>query len=280
MPVVSRPALCGSLVGLAACGLLACGGLAPDVLPGSEPPPLPSIEHPPEPDPCASGAFCFDGQLGSELQPLSLGGRATLTTAVVLSPKTQGQTVRFSVKTEVPANDLLIEVSPQQITAGAETNIPVTIRLRLPTGSAYDGGKTLSLHAELEGPAAQSGDSRAVAIPVDPKLVVEYAGKGGTATPHTWTIPGNDPLPIGAAGAQAPTPVKLRRGGVRVQLVNKDASASHVLHCSGPIPHQPVNQPTPPGGAYSVTVQTAGTASCYDHNLESQSVAVYFQFNN
>ena len=25
--------------------------------------------------------------------------------------------------------------------------------------------------------------------------------------------------------------------------------------------------------------QTSGSASCYDHNLESQSVAVYFQFN-
>lgn len=280
MPHVPGTHVCGTLLRLSACLLLGCGGLAPDVLPGNDPPPLPSIEHPPEPDPCGSGAFCFDSQLGADLQPLSLGAKTTLTTSVVLARQVVGQTLRFSVKTDVPANDLLIEVSPQTLTAPAEANIPVTISLRVPTGSAYDGGKTLALHAELDGPAAQAGDSRAVPIPFEPKLIVEYAGKGGTATPHTWTIPGNDPLKIGAAGAQAPTPIKLRRGGVRLQFINRDPTASHVLHCSGPIPHQAVNMPTAPGAAYTATVQMAGTASCYDHNLESQSVAVYFQFNN
>ena len=260
--------------------LVNCGGLAPDVLPSAEPPPLPNIEHPPEPDPCASGAFCFDGQLGTDLAPLSLGAKTTLTTAVVLSRQAMGQTVRFSVKTDVPANDLYIDVSPASLTVTADANVPVTISLRVPTGSSLDSGKTFALHADLEGPTGTSGDSRAVSIPFDPKLVVEYSGKGGTATPHTWTIPGNDPLKIGAAGAQAPTPVKLRRGGVKLQFVNKDPTASHVLHCSGPIPHQAVNMPTPPNAAYSPQITTAGTASCYDHNLESQSVAVYFQFSN
>lgn len=279
MPFRSRPHAPATLLSLGCSLLLGCGGLSPDVLPANEPPPVPSSEHPPEPDPCAAGAFCFDGQFGADIAPLTLGAKTTLTTAVVLSRQAMGQTVRFSIKTDVPANDLLIEVAPQSITATSDPNIPVTISLRVPTGSAYDGGKTLALHAELDGPAAPAGDSRAVVLPIDPKLIVEYAGKGGTATPHTWTIPGNDPLRIGAAGAQAPTPIKLRRGGVRLQFVNKDTAASHVLHCSGPIPHQAVNMPTPPGGAYSVTVQTAGTGSCYDHNLESQSVAVYFQFN-
>lgn len=266
------------LVGLS--GLAVGCGIAPDVLPAMEVPPLPSTEHPPEPDPCASGVFCFDGQFGAELMPISLGQKTTISTAVVLSKQAMGQNVRFSVKTDVPANDLLVEVSPSMLPAAAEANIPVTISLRVPTGSAYDGSKTIALHAELDGPSAGGGDSRAVAIPFDPKLVVEYSGKGGTATPHTWTIPGNDPLKIGAAGAQAPTPIKLRRGGVKLQFVNKDATASHVLHCSGPIPHQAVNMPTPPNAAYAPMITASGMASCYDHNLESQSVAVYFQFNN
>ena len=266
------------LVGLS--GLAVGCGIAPDVLPAMEVPPLPSTEHPPEPDPCGSGVFCFDGQFGAELMPISLGQKTTISTAVVLSKQAMGQNVRFSVKTDVPANDLLVEVSPSMLPAAAEANIPVTISLRVPTGSAYDGSKTIALHAELDGPSAGGGDSRAVAIPFEPKLVVEYSGKGGTATPHTWTIPGNDPLKIGAAGAQAPTPIKLRRGGVKLQFVNKDATASHVLHCSGPIPHQAVNMPTPPNGAYAPMITASGMASCYDHNLESQSVAVYFQFNN
>lgn len=273
-----RDLLCFVLVGLGGLGV-GCG-ITPDVLPAVEVPPLPNTEHPPEPDPCASGVFCFDGQFGSELLPLSLGSKTTLNTAVVLSKQAMGQSVRFSVKTDIPANDLLVEVSPQQIPAAAEANVPVTLSLRIPTGSAYDGSKTIALHAEVDGPAGPGGDSRAIAVPFEPKLVVEYSGKGGTATPHTWTIPGNDPLKIGTAGSQAPTPVKLRRGGVKLQFVNKDPTASHVLHCSGPIPHQQVNMPTPPNGAYSPMITTAGMASCYDHNLESQSVAVYFQFNN
>jgi len=271
---------CAWLLSVGGSLFLGCGGLAPDVLPGNDPPPLPSIEHPPEPDPCASGAFCFDSQFGSDLSPLSLGAKATISTAVTLSRQAMGQTLSFSLVTDVPGNDLLAEVSPKSLAMVRDTNIPVTVSLRIPTGSAYEGGKTLALRAEVDGPAGTRGDSRAVVVPLDPKLVVEYSGKGGTATPHTWTIPGNDPLKIGAAGSQAPTPLKLRRGGVRLQFVNKDPTASHVLHCSGPIPHQPVNMPTPPGGTYSVLVQTAGTASCYDHNLESQSVAVYFQFMN
>lgn len=257
-----------------------CGGVIVPAEPGDEyVPPLPKMEHPKDPDPCATGAFCFDAQLGAKLDPMTLGSKLQINTAVVLSSQLKGQTVNFSVVTSVPQSDLMIDVSPKTIVAD-DFNVPVSISLYLPTTSAYDGGKPITLHAEVMGPSGMNGDSTAVNIAVDPKLVVEYSGKGGMATPHTWMIPGSDPLKIGAAGQAAPTMIKLRQQGVRVQFVNKDNAASHIIHCGGSIPHQPTDKPTPPNGNYSVMVQTTGGASCYDHNLESQSVAVYFQFNN
>jgi hypothetical protein len=263
----------------AGSAVASCGGLIAPGEPGEElPPPVPMMEHPKDPDPCATGAFCFDAQLGAKLQPLTLGGKLTINTAVVLSNQLKGQTVEFSIVTAVQSGDLLFEVSPKSVVVDDSFNVPVSISLQLPTTSAFDGTKPITLHAEVMGPSGMSGDSVAVNIPVDPKLVVEYSGKGGMATPHTWTIPGSDPMKIGSAGQAAPTMVKLRQKGVQVAFVNKDSGASHILHCSGAIPHQPTDKPTPPNGMYNPLVQTAGGASCYDHNLESQSVAVYFQF--
>lgn len=263
----------------AGCAFAGCGDPAGDGAMVMEDPPVPPTEHPPEPEPCATGAFCFDAQFGSQLQQLTLGARTTVNTAVVLSKKLMGQTVNFSIVTPIPQSDLMIEVSPASITVGDDVNIPVEVSLQVPTASAYEGGKTIALHAEAMGPAATSADSKAVTVALDPRLIVEYSGKGGMANPHTWTIPGNDPLKIGIAGQKVPTVVKLRTQGVRVSFVNKDTTASHVIHCGGAIPHQPTDKPTPPNGFYSPLIQTSGSASCYDHNLESQSVAVYFQFN-
>lgn len=256
-----------------------CGNSGGEDPLGMEPPPVPSTEHPPEPEPCATGAFCFDAQFGSQLQQLTLGARTTLNTAVVLSKKLMGQTVNFSIVTPIPQSDLMLEISPASVMVGDDINIPIEVSLQVPTSSAYEGGKTLALHAEVMGPAPMSADSKSVTVALDPRLIVEYSGKGGMSNPHTWTIPGNAPLKIGVAGQKVPTVVKLRPQGVRVSFVNKDPSASHVLHCGGPIAHQPTDKPTPPDGFYSPLVQTSGSASCYDHNLESQSVAVYFQFN-
>lgn len=265
------------LVGSAVAG---CGTSMEDgAMTMEEPPPVPRMEHPEEPEPCTTSAFCFDPEFGSQLPALTLGEKTTFNTSVVLSKQLMGQTVNFSVVTSVPAADLVIEVVPKTIQAGVDANIPVSISLQIPTNSAFDGKKPITLHAEVMGPVGLTGDSKALNLPFEPKLIVEYSGRGGSATPHTWIIPGNEPLKIGAAGQQAPTMVRLRPQGVRVDFINKDTSASHVLHCSGVIPHQPTDKPTPPNGVYSPLVQTAGGASCYDHNVESQSVAVYFQFN-
>ena len=246
-------------------------GIAPDVLPAMEVPPLPSTEHPRARSP-APGSVLFDGQFGAELMPISLGQKTTISTAVVLpSKQAMGQNVRFSVKTDVPANDLWSRSSPSMPPAAAEANIPVTISLRVPTGSAYDGSKTIALHAELDGPSAGGGDSRVCGHSFEPKLVVEYPARRHRDAAHL-TIPGNDPLKIGAAGAQARRR-SLRRGGGRCSSSTR--TPPHRMSCtSGPIPHQAVNMPTPPNGAYAPMITTSGMASCYDHNSESQSVAV------
>ena len=277
--MLGNRALLGVLL-FAGSALTSCGANLNDPMPpAEEAPPVPPTEHPPEPEPCATGAFCFDAQLADQVQKMTLGSKLTLNTSIVMSSKLKGETVKFSVVTPLSPSELKIDISPSTLVVGDESNIPVTINLQLPTDSPYDGGNTITLHAEVMGPAGMSGDSQALTIPVEPKLVVEYSGKGGMASPHTWTIPGNDPLKIGVAGQQAPTTVKLRSKGVQVMFVNKDTAASHIIHCGGAIAHQPTDKPTPPGGNYTATVQTSGGASCYDHNLESQSVAVYFQFN-
>ena len=264
-----------------ALGALGCGGMVDaGMAMADDVPPVPAGEHPAEPEPCTTGLVCFDGAIGAGMAPLTLGAKTTLNTSVVLSRQAMGQALQFSVVTDVPTNDLAIEITPKQLPAGMEANIPLAIDVRVPTGSAFDGGKPIVLRASVMGPTGASSDSKSFMVPIEPRLVVEYSGKGGNATPHTWTIPGNDPLRVGAAGAAGATPVRLRKNGVRVTFVNKDTTASHVLHCSGPIPHQQTNMPSAPNAAYNPLVTTAGTASCYDHNLESQSVAVYFQFMN
>src|SRR3990167_4545239 len=86
--------------------LTGCGGMIDGPMMQEEvPPPVPPGEHPMDPGPCQTGFFCFDAQFGSEVQPMTLGSKLTLNTAVLLSRQLMGQTVNFSVTTAVPATD-------------------------------------------------------------------------------------------------------------------------------------------------------------------------------
>ena len=164
------------------------------------------------------------------------GPKTTISTAVVLSKQAMGQNVRFSVKTDVPTNDLWSRSLAVDAARHAEANIPSPSTCGFPPAAPTTAARPSPCTPRSTDPA-RGGDNRRRGHSFEPSSSSNTPAKGGTATPHL------DDSPQRSAEDRRRWHLARRRSNCgaagQLQFVSKDATASYVLHCSGPIRIRP-----------------------------------------